>query len=65
MTSPITLIRELRDLDPLNEPNTTWHIGQDAANLIEKLLAKIEDLEENGKADLEIIASMQRRMDMD
>lgn len=62
MDNPQALMRELRSLDPLNEPNTTWHIGQDAANLIEKLLAKIED---DSEAYLEIIASMQRRMDMD
>lgn len=47
MDNPQALMRELRSLDPLNEPNTTWHIGQDAANLIEKLLAKIVDLEED------------------
>lgn len=62
MNNPQALMRELRSLDPINEPNTTWHIGQDGANLIEKLLAKNNELGRIADSRKVVIEGLEERL---
>lgn len=39
------LVRQLRDLDPTNEPETTKQIGRESADLIEILREKLLTIE--------------------